>query len=315
MALTGLLFTSSDSSASRTSVFDESHFLFPQSNFTDQANDILVINGAVLSPLAPPFLFKGKSLGAALDATTSDNGAPGEVLEYVVGKGDTLKLLAQKFNITIETIAWANNLSTQAKLTSGQKLVILPVSGVLHIVRRGDTVSGLSQIYKAAEQGIVEFNELPDENAIAAGDVLVIPGGKKPKVVQPQQKYIVVPLSNSYFIAPVASPYKIAQGLHWFNAIDFSTGECGSPVFAVAGGEVQKTSYGSNSGNYITIMHPNGAITHYGHLSKMLVKAGEKVSQGQVIGNIGSTGKTIPQGSAGCHLHFDVLFAANPFVR
>jgi murein DD-endopeptidase MepM/ murein hydrolase activator NlpD len=107
----------------------------------------------------------------------------------------------------------------------------------------------------------------------------------------------------------------VTQGAHWFNAVDFANGNCGDPVFAAAGGEVQKVSYGTNSGNYVKIVHPNGAITTYGHLAKTMVAVGEKVSQGQIIGQIGYTGYTIPKGPEGCHLHFDVMFAENPFAR
>jgi murein DD-endopeptidase MepM/ murein hydrolase activator NlpD len=102
--------------------------------------------------------------------------------------------------------------------------------------------------------------------------------------------------------------------LHWYNAIDFSNGQCGEPVFAAAAGAVQRTGTDPVGGNYIRILHPNNVVTYYGHLSSVAVEAGIAVYQGQIIGYIGCTGKTIPAGNAGCHLHFDVRFASNPFA-
>ena len=64
-----------------------------------------------------------------------------------------------------------------------------------------------------------------------------------------------------------------------------------------------------------TILHPNGVVTYYGHLSKIIVSQGAKVYQGQIIGYMGYSGRTIPAGPAGCHLHFDVRFAQNPFSQ
>ncbi|MDD5146215.1 MAG: M23 family metallopeptidase [Candidatus Pacebacteria bacterium] len=293
-------------------VFGVEHYLFANAVPASQAPDLSIIENAVLAPQAPAFLVKGKTL-ASLDGQESlGSGAKNEPDEYIVEKGDTLKSLAEKFGISVETIAWANDLSTKATLKSGQKLIILPVSGILHLVKKGDTISEIAQLYKADVQDIINFNGL-DGADICIGDLLIIPGGNKPKVAQP--RYTTVPLSQSYFIVPMPLPCKITQGAHWFNAVDFANGNCGDPVFAAAGGEVQKVSYGNNSGNYVKIVHPNGAITTYGHLAKAQVIAGEKVSQGQIIGQIGYTGYTIPKGPEGCHLHFDVMFAENPFTR
>jgi murein DD-endopeptidase MepM/ murein hydrolase activator NlpD len=104
----------------------------------------------------------------------------------------------------------------------------------------------------------------------------------------------------------------ISQGLHWHNAIDISN-PCGTLIFAAAQGTVQRVAYGWNSGygNYLTILHPNGVVTLYAHLSAISVSSGTNVSQGTIIGRIGNTGRTV--GASGCHLHFEVRGAKNPF--
>lgn len=290
----------------KRNIFDESQYLFSKSEESTRVLDLNIIGSTVFQPSAPPFLVSGRVLGALAGIPEKK-----EIEEYIVENGDNLSSIAQKFGISLKTLLWVNDLTLNSVLRPGQKLVILPTSGVLHIVREGDTLSELSQIYKADIEDIIGFNELSDEEKIYAGDFLIIPEGQKPKI---SQRYVQVPLSQSYFICPIPAPCRITQGLHWFNAIDFSNGKCWEPVFAAAGGEVQRTGYGSISGNYVRIFHPNGVITFYGHLAKIGVSPGQRVYQGQIIGYTGHTGYTIPAGPAGCHLHFDVRFAKNPFA-
>jgi hypothetical protein len=208
-------------------------------------------------------------------------------------------------------LLWANNLSSKSKISVGQKLIILPVSGAIHYVKSGETLSEIAKIYKGDVEKIVSFNELSDEKDIFVGDILVIPDGIMP-ASRPQ--YSEIPVANSYFIVPTNG--RISQGLHWYNAVDFAN-ECGAPIFAAAGGQVQKVKYGYNmgAGNYLTILHPNGVVTMYGHILSSLVNPGDQVSQGQIIafvdGKPGTPGAGI---STGCHVHFEVIGARNPFA-
>jgi murein DD-endopeptidase MepM/ murein hydrolase activator NlpD len=75
----------------------------------------------------------------------------------------------------------------------------------------------------------------------------------------------------------------------------------GTPVLAAAGGVVSTNSYNSEYGNMIDVDHDNGLTSRYAHLSKSQVKVGDVVMKGQVIANVGTTGR-----STGPHLHFEV---------
>lgn len=294
------------SATDQRNVFDDNQYLFavgPRTGFID----LSIVEGAVLEPSAPAFLVSSRALGALMEGEIRQ-----ETEEYIVQEGDTLASLSQKFGISLETLLWANDLNKNSTLTPGKTLIVLPVSGILHLVKNGDTIAGIAKTYQANSQEIIAFNNLADEGQIFIGDLLIIPNGKKPKA--PPQ-YQQVPLPQSYFICSIPAPCRITQGKHWYNAVDFSNGKCGDPVYAAAGGTVQKTGYGNVSGNYVQIVHPSSAVTYYGHLSSIVVKAGESVYQGQIIGYVGYTGYTIPKGPAGCHLHFDVRFAANPFTK
>ena len=85
------------------------------------------------------------------------------------------------------------------------------------------------------------------------------------------------------------------------NGIDLSNKK-GTPIYTTANGEVISVGYKTKLGKYIKIKHKFGFVTVYGHLSKSIVKKGDKLSKGTIIGEMGSTGK-----STGSHLHYEVI--------
>lgn len=272
--------------------------------------ELLLVGRMSILAATPPLSVTPRVLGAIVGQLDAD--LKPEVSRYLVEQGETIASIAEKFGVSSETILWANDLKTGAVVKPGQELIILPVSGTLHLVRPNDTLSEIASWYKGNSQEIVEFNGLESPQALFAGDILIVPNGKMPKVL-PQGR--LTPIANSYFIYPVTAPYRVTQGLHPFNAIDFSNGQCGESIYAAAGGTVQRTGYTSLGGNYARVLHPNGVVTYYGHLASILVSPGTRVLQGQIIGYSGYTGYTIPRGPGGCHLHFEVRGAANPFAK
>ena len=268
--------------------------------------ELILVGGQGVLAATPPVTVTPQVLGAILGGFDSDISA--EIIKYAVEEEDTLSSIAEQFNISLNTILWVNDLSSDVKLNAGQELTILPVSGTLHLVRPSDTLSEIAGWYKADADDIVSFNGLASAEEIYAGDLLVIPDGIQPSVL-PQGR--LTPIPNSYFIYPIPAPHRITQGLHPYNAIDFSNGKCGESVYAAAGGTIQRTGYTSIGGRYVRILHPNGVVTYYGHLSSVLVQPGDRIFQGQVVGYTGNTGYTIPAGAAGCHLHFEVRGAVN----
>lgn len=103
------------------------------------------------------------------------------------------------------------------------------------------------------------------------------------------------------------APRKGASTNH--KGIDWAT-PIGTAVMASSGGTVTRAGWGSGYGYVVYIQHADGRETRYGHLSKVLVSVGQKVSQGQKIALSGNTGR-----STGPHLHFEIRIngqAVNP---
>ncbi|MEA3293326.1 MAG: M23 family metallopeptidase [Patescibacteria group bacterium] len=266
-----------------------------------ESSDLSLIQKNSLESRVPPVLIASQVLGAMNGEVVFESQNQRDITEYIVEKGNTLSSIAVKFNIDLETLLSSNNLNKKSRIRQGQKLIILPISGVVHIVKKGDTLSQLIKTYKGVKEEIIDFNNLSSEGKIFIGDILIIPEGKMPlkRIASPQ-----IPLANSYFIFPCQGT--VTQGLHWYNAIDVAN-KCGTSIFAAAEGSVQRTGWTNRGGYYVRILHSNGVATYYGHLSKILVNSGQKVSQGEILGLMGRTGH-----ATGCHIHFDVIGTKNP---
>lgn len=282
--------------------------------------EFITINNNSLKSVSPPYVITPKVLGALVGGLNIEDIQRTEITEYIVEDGGTLWAIATKFDISLETLMWANELTHTVLIRPGQKLIIPPVTGIIHHVKVGDTISEISGTYKAKAEEIVSFNGLSSEADILIGDILIIPNGKMPVTIQYARTW--VPLSKSYLMCPISSPCRITQGLHWYNAIDFSHGKCGESIYAAAGGQVLRVNLTrstsrwafAGAGNHITILHPNGVVTMYGHIATSLVSPGDTVYQGQTIALVGGMPGTAGAGmSTGCHVHFSVRGASNPF--
>lgn len=234
-------------------------------------------------------------------------GATGESRTYIVQPGDTASQIAEKFNISTNTVLWANGLAASSVIKPGDELTILPFSGVRHKVKQGENVSAIAYEYDVDIEAIIEANDLGSDGFIRAGEWLVVPGGTPP-VRSRTQRYAATTNTGASFIYPASG--KNWGYLHAVNAVDIAN-SCGTPVYAAAGGTVT-TAYNSGwhggYGRYIKVSHPGGIVTLYAHLNQVIAYSGW-VNQGQQIGVLGNSGN-----STGCHLHFEVRGARNSFA-
>lgn len=278
---------------------------------------------ALLSPLSPLQVNSSRGGGSveivdvsalkSSQGTLSEGSANpinrnGSISVYVVKEGDSLSEIANMFNVSTNTIIWANDLDGHT-IVPGKTLIILPMSGVRHLIEENDTVDSLARKYKGDADEIRQFNNLSADSTLVVGSFINIPDGEVEEVVSAPPKK-VASSSGSWLIAPLRS-YVKTQGIHGYNAVDLAA-PVGTATMAAAGGTVitAKSDNGWNGGygHYVVIKHSNGVQTLYAHLSTVLVSEGQQVVQGQVIGYVGMTGKT-----TGPHIHFEVRGATNPF--
>lgn len=236
---------------------------------------------------------------------------------YEVKEGDTLSQIADMFGVTINTIRWANDF--EGAIQPGQKLVILPINGLKHTVKSGGTVADIAKIYDADAREIALFNGISVEQELKVGDEVIVPHAEKlvPKSETKPKKSNYVALSkpltstakSNWMINPVPNAVK-TQGIHGYNAVDLAA-PTGSPIYAVASGKVilsKNSGWNGGYAKYIVIEHSNGVQTLYAHNNANYITIGEWVEQGDIIGEVGSTGN-----STGPHVHFEVRGASNPF--
>lgn len=271
--------------------------------------DISIVNNSALLP---------ESSGSS---TGDKDHANDHISVYLVRKGDTLAQIAKAFNVSVNTIIWTNDIKN-GKVNPGDELIILPISGVQHTVKSGDTLQSIARIYKGDIEEIASYNDISVNAKLAIGDTIIIPDGEitAKKELTPTKSgsqntsrnirdYNKAPVYQGYYMRPVIGGIK-TQGIHGYNGVDIAS-VFGADILASATGKViiaKSSGWNGGYGAYIVIKHDNGTQTLYAHLSAVNVNVGDDVSQGQVIGQMGSSGK-----STGTHLHFEIRGARNPF--
>jgi len=250
-----------------------------------------------------------------LVSTTKTKRARQEIVYYTVQSGDSVGTIAVEFDISVNTILWANNLSAYSLIRPGQQIKILSETGILHKVTRGENLSHISNKYNVEADKILESNKLIDASKLSIGQELMIPGGRKTAYAKASAStYTGVSAVKDLFAPSSSTPvsgnkmnwptvgHRITQYYSWrHTGLDIAN-KIGTPIYAADSGVVEIAGWGRGYGNQILINHGGGKKTRYAHLSKFYVSKGDTVDKGQTLGAMGSTGW-----STGSHLHFEVI--------
>ncbi|MFQ5420414.1 MAG: peptidoglycan DD-metalloendopeptidase family protein [Anaerolineae bacterium] len=270
------------------------------------AVDIPILSDNSLAPIPVPHTFQGQQPQISYDT-------------YLVQRGDTPTSIAEAYGISPETILGGNpRLSEESSLLQADtEIVILPVDGVLHDVRPGDTVESVAALYGASVEDIINYepNNLEFPYRLYPDTQIIVPGGVRELFVWTPPDLTTVNRGTSgigsgvnpvivgtgTFIFPVVS--RVFTQYYWYGhpGIDIAL-PIGSAVYASDSGTVTFAGWNTYGyGNLIVVNHGNGFETFYAHLSQIFVVPGQIVYQGDVIGGTGSTGN-----SSGPHIHFEI---------
>jgi len=221
---------------------------------------------------------------------------------HIMQSGDNVSTLAINYGLNQDSIISINKVSNSRLLQVGRVLKIPNQDGIYHTVRANESLSSIAERYKVDKKGIQFVNELFSDKVVAGTD-LFIPGARL-------DWSRLQEINGDLFIWPLYGPLTSYYGYRrdpfnpsrrqFHSGIDIR-GARGAPVRAAMPGRVSSVGYNNVYGNYVVIDHHSGYRTLYGHLNVIRTRTGAYVSQGERIGDVGSTGQ-----STGPHLHFTV---------
>lgn len=230
-------------------------------------------------------------------------------LAHSIKQGETLSQISQDYFVTLATVVSLNQIRQPDQISIDQKILIPPVDYAYglkeNFIRRyqikdGDTIDGICRNFGLANWQVYRLNPEIQNRKLVPGRGIFVPERPQPFFNNSVAKN--APLSMNGLIRPVRGLISSRYGPRWgriHKGIDLAA-PTGQPVQAAAEGQIRFAGWRGTYGRLIIINH-GGYTTYYGHLSKILVKPGERVARGKIIGLVGSTGRAY-----GSHLHFEV---------
>lgn len=300
-----------ESEASRREV--ETGLGIVQANLASASKDRDAAQAQIAASGQPP-VARTAELQAALDILSTELQKSAADRSQAVKAAEDARRTAQAVTLERDQII-ARNDEVLSQLEDAVTISVKPLDDMFRNVGMNPdkVLSTIRQAYSG------EGGPLNPISYSSSGDAAI--GERDAKA---QEIMITLDKINSYRIAvekmPLAMPlrdafrYTSPFGRRWGRAhegIDMA-GPVGTPVYATADGIVTWAGWQSGYGNLIKIQHELGTETRFGHLSKIKVKVGQKISRGSLIGAMGNTGR-----STGSHLHYEVRVngtAVNPMT-
>lgn len=257
--------------------------LSPQENLPETKEVLPIIPGRGTDSLS---YFNAQAIIATANAMDKDPEEDGGVKMYTVETGDTIGHIAEKHNITVNTLLWANNLDDADSIMPGDQIFILPVSGIKYTIQSDDSLESIAKKYKADKDQIIAFNSLPANGKIESGVEIIIPGGQIESAPTSRQSQDGVLIARRQYASPETSGKNIETNNKGYN--HFPYGYCtwfvAQKRFVPWHGNAGTWLYNAKSMGYATGKTPRvGSIIvttespYYGHVAIV-----EKVNNGVI---------------------------------
>lgn len=230
--------------------------------------------------------------------------SPVEYTSYSVKAGENITSISKKFGLSnISTLIAVNDISNVRLLRAGQKILIPSIDGMIHSVKKGESLASIGNQYNVAVEVLLDVNDL-SSSVLQISEKIFIPGARldSDALKQALGELFMTPLSSSWRLS---SPYGYRNdpftGVRSFHTGIDMVAPQGTAILSSMAGKVAAASYNQVYGNYVIVSHSKGYQTLYAHLQTITVKDGQTVNQGTKLGLLGNTGY-----STGAHLHFSV---------
>ncbi|MCC7205775.1 MAG: peptidoglycan DD-metalloendopeptidase family protein [Anaerolineae bacterium] len=262
------------------------------------------------------------------------------VIEYSIQPGDTLKVIAERFGISEDTLVWNNDGIYVNRLQIGDVLTILPENGVLHRTEGEETIQSIADKYKVSAYTIIDSEYNPvlrnasPSTLLPPGIRIMVPGGTGTRQAVYWNPGITVSSGSGSgggggtasfgggpgscgsqtvvggtgsLVVPLPPNYVFYQGYTAYHTgVDLSA-PIGTTVFAADGGTVIFAGWSNWGYGYSVVIAHGRLMTLYGHMDRVSVSCGQQVGRGAPIGTVGNSGN-----SSGPHLHFEVRIGEAP---
>lgn len=225
---------------------------------------------------------------------------------YRIRPGDMIGLIAEKYDISQDTLISVNNIRASRLIQPGQYIKIPSEEGILYTVKKdGETPASISEKYEVDAVKCAFVNKLDVDSELKAGSSIFVPGAEMDSITLSE-------INGDLFRKPIHGWYRLTSYFgwrpspftgrrSWHGGLDMAC-PSGTKIFAAMAGRVAETGYNNTYGNYVIINHMNGYRTLYGHMSVIGCVKGQWVNTDTMIGRVGSTGA-----STGPHCHFTVF--------
>lgn len=258
------------------------------------------------APLVPESL---PDLSAGLEVSGIDFSS------YHAAPGDTFLSLSRKFHLSEETLRSLNQANDGTQPQAGTLLLIPSKDGIFHMVRPGQSLADIARAYGVSLQDILKSNPQRGDADLKPGDVLYLPGANYLKRQDTRWLALVSLTDQKGFLKPTTGRFADGFGMRFHpithkmafhEGLDLAPG-WGARVVASQTGRVLFTGIRAGYGRLIVLDHGQGLTSWYAHLDEILVKPGQAVKRGVLIGKVGNTGRV-----TGPHLHFEVRLNGTP---
>jgi murein DD-endopeptidase MepM/ murein hydrolase activator NlpD len=227
--------------------------------------------------------------------------------KYKLKQGDNFWNILAKSSLNIDTLSAINSLSSPMDISPGKEIFISNMRGIIYKVNKNDSMEEISKKYNIAKDYICKVNKITDNNLNK--DYIFIPSGEYSNIerslflgvgfASPLKQY-----TRTSSFGTRVDPFNKKFGFH--PGVDLAC-PVGSDVFAARKGKVIFSGFKGGYGLLLIVKHEHGYVSYYGHLKKTLVKEGDVVERGNLIGITGNSGR-----STGPHLHFEVRKESRP---